>query len=333
MSAILREDPPDLSATNKNVQPGLERVVRHCLEKSPEERFHSAHDLAFDLESLSGTSRSAITARPAAASRFRPLPLLAGALAAARSFLRPATSWASRRAISEPPSFKQLTYPQRSDLGRALRLRRQDHPDDGGLGRKAGRDLRQPARQPGVAAVRNSGRRPRRRLVVRRRGGPPRSGLRHGVHASRDPRPRQRDRRGPASSPRERSTTPTGLPTARNSPSCGSRRGSAGSSFLRGRCCSSRPVGSGTLAYRRTATGSPSWTMVRSTTTAARSPLSISPGKRRRFRRSTRRRAVSRGRPTVRRSGTRRPRPGAIASSTAPRCRARPERSPASPDR
>jgi serine/threonine protein kinase len=36
MSAILREEPPDLSATNKNVQPGLERVVRHCLEKSPE---------------------------------------------------------------------------------------------------------------------------------------------------------------------------------------------------------------------------------------------------------------------------------------------------------
>jgi hypothetical protein len=53
MSAILREEPPDLSATNKNVQPGLERIVRHCLEKNPEQRFHSAHDLAFDLESLS----------------------------------------------------------------------------------------------------------------------------------------------------------------------------------------------------------------------------------------------------------------------------------------
>ncbi len=56
MSAILREDPPDLSATNKNVAPGLDRVVRHCLEKNPEERFHSAHDLAFDLEALSGTT-------------------------------------------------------------------------------------------------------------------------------------------------------------------------------------------------------------------------------------------------------------------------------------
>ncbi|HVS81530.1 MAG TPA: protein kinase [Pyrinomonadaceae bacterium] len=55
MSAILREDPPDLSETNKNVTPALERVVRHCLEKNPEERFHSASDLAFAIEALSGS--------------------------------------------------------------------------------------------------------------------------------------------------------------------------------------------------------------------------------------------------------------------------------------
>src|SRR5256886_11055558 len=53
MSAILREDPPDLSETNKTVSPTLERVVRHCLEKNPAERFHSARDLAFAIESLS----------------------------------------------------------------------------------------------------------------------------------------------------------------------------------------------------------------------------------------------------------------------------------------
>ncbi|HUS13330.1 MAG TPA: protein kinase [Pyrinomonadaceae bacterium] len=58
MSAILREDPPDLSESNKTVSPALERVVRHCLEKSPEERFHSARDLAFAIESLSGTTTS-----------------------------------------------------------------------------------------------------------------------------------------------------------------------------------------------------------------------------------------------------------------------------------
>jgi serine/threonine protein kinase len=58
MSAILREDPPDLSETNKTISPALERVVRHCLEKNPSERFHSARDLAFAIESLSGSAIS-----------------------------------------------------------------------------------------------------------------------------------------------------------------------------------------------------------------------------------------------------------------------------------
>src|SRR5207245_226525 len=50
MSAILKEDPPELSETNKTVSPALERLVNHCLEKNPESRFHSASDLAFALE-------------------------------------------------------------------------------------------------------------------------------------------------------------------------------------------------------------------------------------------------------------------------------------------
>ncbi len=58
MSAILREDPPDLSETNRTVPPALERVVHHCLEKNPAERFHSARDLAFALESVSGSATS-----------------------------------------------------------------------------------------------------------------------------------------------------------------------------------------------------------------------------------------------------------------------------------
>jgi len=64
ISAILREDPPDLSGTNPGINPALERVVNHCLEKNPEERFHSARDLAFAVEALSanaGTSTSAAT--------------------------------------------------------------------------------------------------------------------------------------------------------------------------------------------------------------------------------------------------------------------------------
>jgi Tol biopolymer transport system component len=57
MNAILKEDPPELTIANR-VPPVLERIVRHCLEKSPEERFQSARDVAFALGSLSGGSAS-----------------------------------------------------------------------------------------------------------------------------------------------------------------------------------------------------------------------------------------------------------------------------------
>ncbi|PYS60380.1 MAG: hypothetical protein DMF74_18790 [Acidobacteria bacterium] len=56
LNAILKEEPPELTATNRNIAPALERVVWHCLEKSPERRFQSATDIAFALESLSGSS-------------------------------------------------------------------------------------------------------------------------------------------------------------------------------------------------------------------------------------------------------------------------------------
>src|SRR3954468_9256298 len=61
-SAILKEEPPDLLATSRNVPPTLERIVRHCLEKNPEERFQSARDLVFQLESLSSVSDSGAAA-------------------------------------------------------------------------------------------------------------------------------------------------------------------------------------------------------------------------------------------------------------------------------
>ncbi|HZI87641.1 MAG TPA: protein kinase, partial [Pyrinomonadaceae bacterium] len=66
MSAILREDPADLSETNQRISPGLERLIHHCLEKNPEGRFHSARDIAFALEALSGSTTSNETAIAAA---------------------------------------------------------------------------------------------------------------------------------------------------------------------------------------------------------------------------------------------------------------------------
>jgi eukaryotic-like serine/threonine-protein kinase len=59
MNAILKDDPPEIDATQMKVSPGLERILRHCLEKSPANRFQSARDLAFALGALSGTESSA----------------------------------------------------------------------------------------------------------------------------------------------------------------------------------------------------------------------------------------------------------------------------------
>ncbi len=113
MSAILREDPPDLSVTNQNISPGLERIVRHCLEKNPEQRFHSAHDLAFDLEALSGASGVGAAA-PAVARLGWKTRLAPGVLAIALLALPLGGYLLGRRAAgaaaAPQPSYRQLTY-------------------------------------------------------------------------------------------------------------------------------------------------------------------------------------------------------------------------------
>jgi serine/threonine protein kinase/Tol biopolymer transport system component len=58
MTAVLHEDPPDISQLVQITQPGLQRVMQRCLEKNPEQRFQSASDLAFALEALSESSGS-----------------------------------------------------------------------------------------------------------------------------------------------------------------------------------------------------------------------------------------------------------------------------------
>ncbi len=57
MAAVLNSDPPELSKSGQAIPPEMDRVVMHCLEKDPEQRFHSARDLAFDLKEIAGGSR------------------------------------------------------------------------------------------------------------------------------------------------------------------------------------------------------------------------------------------------------------------------------------
>ena len=76
MTAVLKEDPPELSDPGHAVSPALDRIVRRCLEKDPEQRFQSAKDLSFALSALSGTDASG-AAR--IAETHRKVPVLLGA--------------------------------------------------------------------------------------------------------------------------------------------------------------------------------------------------------------------------------------------------------------
>jgi Tol biopolymer transport system component len=84
MVAIVKEDPPELAGLRADVPPALQRIVRHCLEKNPAERFQSARDVAFALESASDSGATAVNpslpseaAMPVRASRSRALALVA----------------------------------------------------------------------------------------------------------------------------------------------------------------------------------------------------------------------------------------------------------------
>jgi eukaryotic-like serine/threonine-protein kinase len=71
MTAILRDDPPEMSRERGARPAAFDGVVRHCLEKRPEERFQSARDLAFALRSLLGSSTSGENSTSAIAARRR----------------------------------------------------------------------------------------------------------------------------------------------------------------------------------------------------------------------------------------------------------------------
>jgi hypothetical protein len=110
MHAILKDEPPDLLETNRNLPPALERIVRHCLEKHPEQRFHSAHDVAFDLQAVStfsGTTTARATLRGPRSRRV----LLLGALFAAAVALGVLADRALRmREPAELPIARRLTF-------------------------------------------------------------------------------------------------------------------------------------------------------------------------------------------------------------------------------
>ena len=116
MTAILREEPPELSGTGRAISPGLERVVRRCMEKEPGTRFQSASDLAFALEAASSASNTGAVQAPSGLKRksgvraFKPLAV-AGATSALLVLVGVAATLYLDRLPHQPsqPSFKRIT--------------------------------------------------------------------------------------------------------------------------------------------------------------------------------------------------------------------------------
>jgi hypothetical protein len=103
LTAILREDVPDLAESGAQVRPAFDQLVRHCLEKQPEERFQSARDLAFALQALGGgqptSGGTPVVEAPTSSPPWRRLlplaataALLAGAFVAGRLSTPPQTA-------------------------------------------------------------------------------------------------------------------------------------------------------------------------------------------------------------------------------------------------
>ncbi|HWY59660.1 MAG TPA: protein kinase [Terriglobales bacterium] len=109
MTAVLREEPPELNETGWQGPLGLQRILTRCLEKGVERRFQSASDLAFAIESLGGTSSTRSVAQSKGKRAWLPWTAVAlGTLALAAGL------WLLGRwsAAKPQPKFTRLTYRQ-----------------------------------------------------------------------------------------------------------------------------------------------------------------------------------------------------------------------------
>jgi Tol biopolymer transport system component len=113
LSSVLRDEPPPPSECDPRIPKALDLIVLHCLEKNPDERFQSARDLAFHLDSLGGsvTQRGAVPPLPGRRRWRRGVALAAAGLALLAGGFEVGRRVGGRGggAGSVPSSFVQLT--------------------------------------------------------------------------------------------------------------------------------------------------------------------------------------------------------------------------------
>jgi len=108
ITAVLLENPPEINLEQSGVPASFQQIVHHCLEKEPENRFQSARDLAFALETLADPSGPVwLKTRPRPVAKIVPWAI-AGVLLLATLLLL-ANRW---QQSAQFPSYKRLTYEQ-----------------------------------------------------------------------------------------------------------------------------------------------------------------------------------------------------------------------------
>jgi eukaryotic-like serine/threonine-protein kinase len=108
MTAILNDEPAEFSGGSLAIAPAVERIVRHCMEKQPGQRFQSAHDVAFALESVTGiASTTSYPAVPARKGWVRPAIAALALLAAAGLGLG---AWLRSGSAMAHPKLHRITF-------------------------------------------------------------------------------------------------------------------------------------------------------------------------------------------------------------------------------
>jgi len=107
ITAVLREDPPEVNLEESGVPVSFRQIVRHCLEKEPENRFQSARDLAFALETLADASGGKTSRLRVSQSQAKIVPWAVAAVVLVATVVLLGYQWSPK---ASPPSYRRLTF-------------------------------------------------------------------------------------------------------------------------------------------------------------------------------------------------------------------------------
>jgi hypothetical protein len=109
ITAVLREDPPEINLEQSSVPIAFRQIVQHCLEKEPENRFQSARDLGFALDTLADASGVGVNRFGTSRLRTNFVPWAVAGVFLLAALLLAVNQW---RQQTVAPSYRRLTFEQ-----------------------------------------------------------------------------------------------------------------------------------------------------------------------------------------------------------------------------